>query len=179
MSNPSSTLRKISGLLTLPAWLHVNQLYRKRLVNKSGVLGEGIPWEDVQKGDRATPLTANIISSVVHQDDLETIHVPLLDLDIKHHYEPSSTRGHAHLYLDVELTHSEYEELLTVLAKFGIIQNGILKQFKRDGMTTLRLPGMKKGSSTDEPDKPQCKLCADGEPHHVSHHNASLAGASL
>lgn len=122
-------------------------------------------WSETKEKHRATPDTANIISSVIHSDELDTMHVPLLDLDINHHYVPSTTKGHAHLYLNVELNHAEYGELLTVLEKLGIIQTGILEQFKRDGMTQLRLPGKKKGTNDD---LPGCADCSAGRIHEAS-----------
>lgn len=63
---------------------------------------------------------------------------PALDLDIPHRYVESSTAGHGHLYIDVELTDEDYGELLDVLLRLGIIQEGFASQFKDYGGTFLR-----------------------------------------
>lgn len=108
-------------------------------------------WVTCKEEDRASPGDANIITSVIYQnpdlldDDSSTIHLPLIDLDIEHLYVKSSSYGHAHLYLNTQLTHEEYRELLRVLHKCGIIGKGTLDQLERDGSTQLRLPGIIKG----------------------------------
>lgn len=71
-------------------------------------------------------------------------HKILLDLDVEHHYIPSSTTGHAHLYINKVLNHEEYRELLRVLKKYGILGEGTASQIDRDGCTSLRLPGIQK-----------------------------------
>lgn len=77
---------------------------------------------------------ANLISSWLG----DGFHAPALDLDIPHQYVPSSTEGHGHLFLDVELTPKQYRKLLDVLLECGIIQKGFHAQFKRCGATFLR-----------------------------------------
>lgn len=114
-------------------------MYRKRLSDDSK---DG--WEPITDTNLAYPGTANIISSVLCEIDGETYHRPMIDLDLKHFYSPSSTNGHAHLYLDTVLTHDQYKELIHVLYECGIVSDGIKKQIDHDGATTLRLPGLSK-----------------------------------
>src|SRR5881398_984978 len=51
-------------------------------------------------------------------------HKVLLDLDVEHYYVPSSTEGHGHLYINVDLSTAQYNVLLFTLQHLGIIQKG-------------------------------------------------------
>lgn len=62
-------------------------------------------------------------------------HLPVLDLDIEHHYEPSSTSGHGHLFLNVPLSQLQMDELTDVLERLGIIQPGYRAAFEARGYT--------------------------------------------
>lgn len=62
----------------------------------------------------------------------------------------SSTTGHAHLYLDTNLTLEGLTEIIGVLKKYGIVQQGIYNQVKDRGSLTLRPPGVKKGEYPDD-----------------------------
>lgn len=129
----------------MPNWVRSHRSYRKRLSDDSK---DG--WEPIGPENLAYPGTANIISSVLCEIDGETYHRPMIDLDLKHFYSPSSTNGHAHLYLDTVLTHDQYKELIHVLYKCGIVSDGIKKQIDHDGATTLRLPGLSKHMDVEE-----------------------------
>ena len=83
----------------------------------------------------------NLISSLTDKGT----HAPALDIDFPIHAVPSSTPGHFHLYIEKELSWSEYEELLRVLAKVGIIEEGFYQQARKFQQTYLRLPYIKKG----------------------------------
>lgn len=102
-------------------------------------------WVTPSQQDAASPETANIISSVVTEVGDTKYHRVLLDLDVEHHYVPSSTPGHAHLFINVLLPHEKYRNLLITLKECGILGEGTATQIDRDGMTSLRLPGIKKG----------------------------------
>lgn len=71
-------------------------------------------------------------------------HKPVLDIDVPARLYPSSTEGHSHLYIDVEMTHEQYTKLIDVLAEVGILGKGIAKQLEVRGVTTARLPWVKK-----------------------------------
>ncbi len=92
------------------------------------------------------PLDANLISS----ERPNGKHALLLDLDINSYYVPSSTSGHAHLYLDTNLTTEGLTEVIAVLKKYGIVQQGIYNQVSTRGSLTLRPPGVKKGEYPDD-----------------------------
>lgn len=73
----------------------------------------------------------------------------MLDLDIEHWYSESSTDGHAHLVLARDLDISDLKEIVNVLVKHGILQEGIKKQLDDRGCLTLRMPGMQKNKEED------------------------------
>lgn len=84
---------------------------------------------------------ANLVSSLC--DD--GLHRPALDIDIPCTYVQSSTDGHGHLYFPtVALNWEDYQELLDVLAKFGIVEPRYVEHSKMRGQTLLRPPGVKK-----------------------------------
>jgi hypothetical protein len=157
MSNPSSTPKpksRLAGWLTLPEWLRSNHIYRKKTLSQDS--NSDTAWQTLTPEDRATPDVANIITSIVYDgplldEDKVKIHSPIIDLDIEHYYVESSTPGHGHLYLNVQLTHAELLDLLTTLHKYGIIGKGTLKQFERDGCISARIPGIRKGIDDVEP----------------------------
>lgn len=72
-------------------------------------------------------------------------HAPILDLDIPHELISSSTPGHSHLYLDVEVPWWKYKVLLRVLAWVGILEKNYVKVSILRGHTDVRVPWLKKG----------------------------------
>lgn len=64
-----------------------------------------------------TEVDANVVSS--HWD--EDKHLPILDLDFDHLYVPSTTPGHAHLYLNVPIRRWRLFVLLWGLYVGGVI----------------------------------------------------------
>lgn len=86
--------------------------------------------------------TADVVSSeTAYGHD----HMPVLDIDIPHHYEPSTTPGHGHLYLDVRLSWPEYRKLLLALEEARIIEPGYVGASIDRRATFVRLPWVKKG----------------------------------
>lgn len=71
-------------------------------------------------------------------------HAVLLDLDVPAYLVPSTRPGHSHLYIDVHVEEERYFELLDLLAKCGVIENGYADASKKKGGTFLRLPWIKK-----------------------------------
>jgi hypothetical protein len=94
--------------------------------------------------------TASVITSFANTwVGGERYHQPVLDLDGEHYYIPSSTPGHAHLYLNCEPIPWElYCKLLDVMAECGILEPKYVDVSKRKGYTAVRLPWVKK--ETDE-----------------------------
>lgn len=71
-------------------------------------------------------------------------HRPVLDIDIPAALVPSTTPGHSHLYLDVELSEGDYFLLLRQLQRAGIIQPGFANLSQDKGYSAVRLPWIKK-----------------------------------
>jgi hypothetical protein len=71
-------------------------------------------------------------------------HKVLLDLDVEHYYVPSSTEGHGHLYINVDLSTAQYNVLLFTLQHLGIIQKGFAFLSIKRGFAALRFPWVKK-----------------------------------
>lgn len=73
----------------------------------------------------------------------------MLDLDQNHWYTESSSEGHGHLVIDANLEPWQMKEIIEVLAKHGVLQQGIEKQWNERQCLTLRMPGMKKDNEED------------------------------
>lgn len=94
-------------------------------------------YEDRQPTD----LDANVVSSHVVGSKL---HAPILDLDFPHHYEPSSTPGHGHLYIDTPMPRWRMFLMLWALYMAGVIEKGHFIWSVRRGGTFMRLPWIAK-----------------------------------
>jgi hypothetical protein len=86
---------------------------------------------------------ANLVSSLLDNGN----HAPAIDLDFPIHAIPSSTPGHYHLYLELELPWKSYEKLLKVMAEIGVIEKGFYESAKHFKQTFLRLPHIKKDTN--------------------------------
>lgn len=85
---------------------------------------------------------ALVISSAV--EGSVVAHRPALDIDHPVRVVPSSTPGHHHLFIDVDMTWAQYSKLLDVLAEVGVIEQGYADVSKVREATYLRLPWVKK-----------------------------------
>jgi hypothetical protein len=85
--------------------------------------------------------SAVLVSSELADSDL---HAPALDIDFPCRLVPSSTDGHFHLFIDVEMTWDDYERLLAVLADVGVIEPGYHRVSAERRATHLRLPHIRK-----------------------------------
>jgi hypothetical protein len=73
---------------------------------------------------RVEQMTAVMLDQLVvgsQITDAVDVHLPVIDLDTKHHYVPSATPGHAHLYLDIAMPWRKYEKILRALADADVI----------------------------------------------------------
>lgn len=106
---------------------------------------------DAAMSDERRPATedeANIISSILPNGN----HAPVLDLDFPARLVPSSTPGHFHLYLDVELSPQEYRTLLETLAQVGIVEEGYAQASVAKGMSMVRKEGVLKPGANNVPE---------------------------
>lgn len=83
---------------------------------------------------------ANLLSSLCKDGQ----HRPVLDIDVKARFVPSSTEGHGHLYIDHPLTWEQYEQVLIVLAEVGILEKGYVGAAISRKATFVRPEGVKK-----------------------------------
>lgn len=76
---------------------------------------------------------SNVVSSRLGDDEaLLRAHMPIVDLDYPHEYVPSSTPGHAHLYLNVEIGRARWICLMLGLWIGGVVsRNYMLWSFRR------------------------------------------------
>lgn len=72
-------------------------------------------------------------------------HMLFLDLDVEHEYRPSSTDGHGHLAVNLDLEPDAMFLLMDILAAGGVIEVGYAKASRQRGYAGLRLPGVAKG----------------------------------
>lgn len=93
----------------------------------------------------ASPDEANLICSRTERGT----HMPVLDLDIPHRIVESSTPGHGHLYLDVEMSWPKYVLLLLVLRYTGVIERGHCYWSIRRRGTFVRTPWTRKVSQCE------------------------------
>lgn len=80
--------------------------------------------------------------------------MPIIDLDFPHHIEPSSTPGHHHLFLDVEMSNFRWFVLMCALKYAGIVELGFFVWSIRRWGNFVRIPGLSKSSDPKENTKP-------------------------
>lgn len=83
---------------------------------------------------------ANLVSSLTVRGQ----HAPVIDLDVPAYLVPSSTPGHSHLYIEIEMPWWRYRILLAGLALSGLLGSGYYAHSVRRRMTMVRKPGVKK-----------------------------------
>lgn len=71
-------------------------------------------------------------------------HAPVIDIDLPIHVYPSSQLGHYHLYVNKEMSWDDYVELLTALAKAGIVEEGYANASIARGYSAVRPVGVQK-----------------------------------
>lgn len=133
---------KLSDFRKLPVFAQEHRLATLAPVQDSldEYTGAGEPTDDLTK--------AEVVTSLVEVDDVfYERHRPILDIDFPVVSLPSSTEGHHHLYLDKQLTWSQYRKLLEVLSEVGIIEANYAKASIARQHTAVRLPWIKKESN--------------------------------
>mgnify|MGYP007071565893 CR=1 FL=1 len=92
--------------------------------------------DDVPLVDPTGERPANVVTSLLPNG----MHAPVIDLDFPAMLVPSSTPGHSHLYLDVQLGWTEYFDLLQDLREHRIVQAGFVDHAHQRGLTVVRMP---------------------------------------
>lgn len=136
---PGQTLRKVDE------WSNMYECYREEIIPgdiaKAQIVCSDM-WVQLEPGwYSGTELEG--MESKHHRTDLNR-HKPILDIDFEAKLLPSTTEGHYHLFLDKEMSWELYEELLTTLAKCGIIEQGYANASIQRHYSAARLPWVKK-----------------------------------
>lgn len=114
-----------------------------RIFYKSESLDEFGNSDEIDHGDDPQPCTkdeANIVSSRT----INGKHKPVIDIDFPVRLIESSTPGHFHLYIDVEMTWKQQVKLMDAMEEAGIVQKGFNKFSQLRGMSFVRPPWVKK-----------------------------------
>lgn len=80
---------------------------------------------------------ANLVSSLCQNG----MHRPVLDIDIPVRFEPSSTPGHGHLYVEKDMSWADTVKLMEALASVGLVDAERVAHSKRRGAGMVRMPG--------------------------------------
>lgn len=96
--------------------------------------------ERYERRERANGPGANLVSSLTEGG----LHAPVLDLDVPAFLLPSSTPGHSHLYIDVEMPWRTYRALLRAMKDAGIIEKSFYRGSIQRKQTMVRPPWVKK-----------------------------------
>lgn len=129
-----------AGLRQLLSKLHTFKV--KNWVSEYGEMGDRDEVSDLDSADVASSWRKNPWG--LDDDPKRGHHIVAIDLDIPAYCEASSTPGHGHLYIDVDLPWFQYERLLNVLSECGIVEEGYARVSIERGHTDLRLPWVKK-----------------------------------
>lgn len=149
-----------------PTWTQARRGFHKsdRIAMKQDLLPEGDSGDISEKAFRANKEKYNL--RIVPEEEANLIsslsgsgmyHYPIIDLDVPHVYVPSSTNGHGHLYLNVAMRYSDYETLLVILERYGIVGQGSVDQLRACGVSLARKPDVKK------PCRSCGKVCEGGQ----------------
>ena len=122
-----------SGALPVPG----STERRYYIINK---IPAGYAWAEQQEVPEEE---ATLVASTTQRNT----HAPAIDLDVPAFLVPSSTPGHSHLYIDVEMSWWKYRVLLWVLKFTGIIEPGYYRASIHRKASFLRRPGVMKEAS--------------------------------
>lgn len=118
------------------------QIARVCMKTDHGLVSDGY---DTWRREVRTPVAAVNAQLVTSQmRHRKGWHAPVLDIDVPHELVPSTTPGHAHLYIDVPMSWWRYKRLLKALAKAGVVEKGFVDASIRRGHTDVRVPWLKK-----------------------------------
>ncbi len=125
----------------LPDWMKGHKMSFCEAVDLNQ--SSGLLEDDVEsKYYESSFADANLITSRTQNPKF---HRAILDIDIPVKIIESSS-GNSHLYIDCLMTWDAYKELLTVMAKCGILEAGFAEGSKKRGFSALRLPHIKKNA---------------------------------
>lgn len=86
---------------------------------------------------------ANLVSSLCQGGK----HKPVIDIDFPVRLVESSTPGHFHFYIDVEMTWDQQCKLMLAMEEAGIVQRGFREFSEKRGMSFVRPEWVRKDES--------------------------------
>lgn len=118
--------------------------FRRAIVWAKDSADAGQIWAKSTGEECGLQADAEIVTSEIGSGWRAGMHAPVIDLDMAHHYEPSTTPGHGHLYLNQAMSFEAMTEILDVLAKHGVVQSGFRDATKQRGWAAVRTPWTRK-----------------------------------
>lgn len=111
-----------------------------------------LKYRQAENRHRVTPgyESPNLISSITTDGK----QMPIIDMDFPHHFLPSTTPGHSHLYIDVKMSKLQWAILMWALYQAGVVELGYFVWSIRRGGNFMRLPGTHKTNDPRENTKP-------------------------
>lgn len=99
-----------------------------------------IPEGEEEYGEPVEYADANLVGSKVDLE--EDGHLPVIDLDLPCHLEPSTKPDHYHLYVNKVVKWDDYVKLLDAMLACGLINEGFHVMSIRRGQSYVRRPGV-------------------------------------
>lgn len=96
------------------------------------------------------PMDAQVVTSETLANPF--MHKVMIDIDHPAMLIPSTTEGHFHLMIDVDVPWEKYVDMLDAMAEAGVVEAGFTKAARKRGFSTLRMPWVKKESTPKRPD---------------------------
>ena len=126
---------------------------KTRMVLNWGDSSSESPIEEIRPEEADLDMADIVTSEMASRDGSR--HKIVLDIDHPIVVLNSTTPGHHHLFIDKELGWGEYLEVIRVLVKVGIVEEGYLGASAHRGFTGVRLPWIVKPQAIT----PICARC--------------------
>lgn len=104
------------------------------------------PWMKLSEADNIqhSSVDATLVISATGKDIENCAHYPVIDIDVPINIVPASRIGHTHLYINHPMPREGLYEILEVLTKWGVVEEGYTRACKNRGYSAVRLPWIKK-----------------------------------
>lgn len=141
---PDYPVEKPKPAVHIPDFVGPRPLYRQEDLNLN------LNWKELEDEAKTarpdevdTPEDANLIGSKA--DILEPDgHLPVIDMDLPCHLEPSTTPGHFHLYVNKVVAWDKYVAVLKAMYEAGLVEEGFYEMTVSRGESFVRPPWVAK-----------------------------------
>lgn len=128
--------------------LHDSILHRRVAKTRFGQ-GHSGDGSNFNRADPNVPMSeANLVTSIwdgsESDDPTTTTHMPVFDFDLPIAVWPSSTPDHYHLFINKEISWTDYEKLLKVMKEVGLLDANWVDYTLQRRYGNLRLPNIRK-----------------------------------